>query len=93
MAEWREEAIFETLNRAGQASCVWGTQLLVFGGRTTSTFFTDAWAFDTVAGTWELLAERTPPWFAARRCAAPRCRRCRRCCGCCLRHLAAAWHT
>lgn len=72
MAEWREEARFETLNRAGQASCVWGSKLLLFGGRTASTFFTDCWAYDcTAARTWELLSDKTPAWFAPRRSAAP----------------------
>ncbi|KAI7841997.1 hypothetical protein COHA_004340 [Chlorella ohadii] len=66
MAEWRDEASFETLNRAGQASCVWGTKLLLFGGRTSSSFFTDCWAYCTVARKWELLSDRTPAWFAAR---------------------------
>lgn len=70
MAEWRTEASFETLNRAGQASCVWGTKLLLFGGRTSSSFFTDCWAYCTTARKWELLSDRTPAWFAPRRSAA-----------------------
>lgn len=36
---WRQEAGFSGLARAGHATCAWGDQLLLLGGRTGGIMF------------------------------------------------------
>lgn len=48
-SQWREEASFPSLGRAGHASCcVFGDQLLVCGGRIGNRLYSDVWQVGAV---------------------------------------------